>query len=75
MAPRKPVHVVQMPAKANSGRSSSSANQVGVFFGLVSAYSQNEFTGTRQRFAGPSRRRQCGLFVLRMLITGAAELW
>jgi hypothetical protein len=31
--------VVQMPAKTHSGRLSSSANQVGVFFGFGSAYS------------------------------------
>jgi hypothetical protein len=34
-------------------------NHVGVFFGFVCAHSQNEFTGTRQRFVGPSHRRQC----------------
>ncbi len=39
--------------------------------GLVSAHSQNDVTGTRQRVAGPSQRRQCGPFVLRMFVSGA----
>jgi hypothetical protein len=47
-----------MPAKASSGRSSSSANRTGVFLGLVSAYSEKEETGTRQRNAGLSQSRQ-----------------
>jgi hypothetical protein len=51
--------------------SSEIANQVGVFFGFVSAYSQKLVHGTRQRLAGPSHRRQCGLLVLRMFVTGA----
>ena len=50
LVPRLPCHVVQIPANIASGRSSFNANQVGVFFGLVSAYSQNEVNGTTQRF-------------------------
>jgi hypothetical protein len=48
--PRAPVHVVQMPAKNASGRLSSRANQLGIFLGFVSAYSQNDVKGTTQRF-------------------------
>jgi len=68
--PRTPFQGVHNPAKANSGRSSESANQIGVFFGWVSAYSQNAVAGTMQRLIGPSQRRQCGLIRLRMLVTG-----
>jgi hypothetical protein len=65
---------VQIPANANSGRSSLRANQTTSFF-LVSgfgsgAYSAKLFTGTRQRFSGLSQPRQCGDDVLRMLVTG-----
>jgi hypothetical protein len=45
LVPRVPCHGVQTPAKAASGRLSSSANQVGVLRGFVSAYSQNEPAG------------------------------
>jgi hypothetical protein len=63
-----------MPAKANRGRSSFSANQTTSFF-LVSgfgsgAYSAKLFAGTRQRFSGLSQARQCGDEVLRMFVTG-----
>jgi signal transduction histidine kinase len=68
--PRTPRHLLQRPAKANSGRSSLSANQVGVLRGFVSAYSQNDVAGTRQRFLAESQPRQCGLETLRMLVTG-----
>jgi hypothetical protein len=37
LVPRTPVQGRQIPAKANNGRSSFRANQVGVFFGLVAA--------------------------------------
>src|SRR3974390_2325854 len=72
--PRSPLNVVHIPANANSGRSSSSANQTTSFF-LVSgfgsgAYSAKLFAGTRQRFSGFSQPRQCGEVVLRMLVTG-----
>ena len=69
LVPRVPVQLVQIPAKQNSGRSSARANQVGVFRGLVSSHSQNDVAGTRQRLAGPSQRRQCGLAVLRIFVT------
>src|SRR3984893_5253847 len=61
----------QIPAKTASGRSSSSANQVGVLRGLVSAYSQKDVKGTTQRCSGLSQARQCGLLTLRMLVIGA----
>jgi hypothetical protein len=70
LLPRTPVQVVQIPANANRGRASESVNQTGVFLDLVSSHSQNEVTGTRQRCAGPSQRRQWGLRVLRILVTG-----
>jgi hypothetical protein len=62
---------VQIPAKAQSGRLSSSANHVAVFLGFVSAYSQNDVEGTRHRLSGFSQRRQCGLVVFLMLVIGA----
>src|ERR1700742_2234248 len=72
--PRSPLNSVQLPAKQNSGRLSSSANQTTSFFlfsGLASgAYSAKLFAGTRQRFSGFSQPRQCGDDVLRMLVTG-----
>src|SRR6266566_3273904 len=73
--PRSPLNSVQMPAKANSGRSSLSPNHTTSFF-LVSrfgsgAYSAKLFAGTRHRFSGLSQPRHCGDDVLRMLVTGA----
>src|SRR6478752_10512830 len=72
--PRSPSNVVQMPAKANSGRSSLSANQTTSFF-LVSGFGSGAFSakllaGTRHRFSALSHARQCGDEVLRMLVTG-----
>src|ERR1700746_555146 len=66
--------MVQMPANANRGRSSLSANHTTFFF-LVSgfgsgAYSAKLLAGTKQRFSGLSHMRQCGEDVLRMLVTG-----
>jgi hypothetical protein len=65
---------VQIPAKAQSGRSSFSANQTTSFFfvsGFGSrAYSAKLLKWTRQRFSGFSHPRQCGEAVLRMLVTG-----
>src|SRR6201999_4000868 len=74
LVPRSPLNSVQMPAKANSGRSSLSANQTTSFF-LVSgfgsgAYSAKLLAGTKQRLSGFSQPRQCGDDVLRMLVTG-----
>src|SRR3954451_8785460 len=68
LVPRTPIHSVQIPANATSGRLSSRANHFGVFFGLVSAYSQNDVNGTRQRLSGASHLRQCGELVLRMFV-------
>src|SRR5258708_34574420 len=72
--PRSPLNVVQSPPKANSGRSSLSANQTTSFF-LVSgfgsgAYSAKLLAGTKQRFSGLSQARQCGDDVFLMLVTG-----
>src|SRR6266403_4477055 len=73
--PRSPLNVVQMPAKANSGRSSFSANHTTSFFFVAGfgfgAYSAKLLAGTKQRFSGFSQPRQCGDDVLRMLVTGA----
>src|ERR1700686_1505504 len=76
--PRSPLNSVQMPAKANNGRSSLSANQTTSFF-LVSgfgsgAYSAKLLAGTRHRFSGFSQPRQCGDAVLRMLVMGGPPL-
>jgi hypothetical protein len=72
--PRSPLNSDQMPAKAVNGRSSVNANQTLSFFfvsGFGSgAYSEKLLNGTRQRFSGFSRARQCGDEVLRMLVTG-----
>src|SRR5208283_4616627 len=57
--PLTPIQGVHRPAKAKSGRSSLSANHIGVLRGFVSAYSQNDVAGTRQRFRLPSHPRQC----------------
>src|SRR6478672_2596237 len=72
--PRSPLNVVQMLAKANSGRSSASANHTTSFFfvsGFGSgAYSAKLLAGTRQRFSALSHARQYGDDVLRILVTG-----
>jgi hypothetical protein len=74
LVPRSPLYSVQMPAKANSGRSPLSANQTTSFFlvtGFVSgAYSAELLAGTRHRFSGLSQPRQCGDDVFLMLVTG-----
>src|SRR5687768_5649795 len=67
---RVPVQGRQMPANTNNGRLSSRANHTGVFFGLVSAYSENEVAGTTPRHSGLSQPRQYGLLTLRTLVTG-----
>jgi hypothetical protein len=67
--PRTPRQRVRNPVKANGGRSSLSANHVGVLRGFVSAYSQNDVAGTRQRFLAESQPRQCRLATLLMLVT------
>src|SRR6476659_4824860 len=74
LVPRSPLHSVQMPANANSGRSSFNANQTTSFFfvsGFGSgAYSAKLLAGTRRRFSALSQPRQCGDEVLRILVTG-----
>ena len=50
-------HGRQMPSKKKGGRASDSANQVGVFRGLVSAHSQKDVAGTRQRNSALSQPR------------------
>ena len=63
-----------MPAKANSGRSSLSANQTTSFFLVTGfgsgAYSAKLLAGTKHRLSGLTHIRQCGDDVLRMLVTG-----
>src|SRR6267154_6643925 len=72
VVPRSSLNAVQMPAKANTGRSSLRANQTTSFFfvsGFGSgAYSAKLFAGTRHRFSGFSQPRQCGDDVLRTLV-------
>jgi len=70
LVPRIPRHGVHTPAKANKGRPSAMANQVGILRGFPSAYSQNAVAGTMQRFFGDSQPCQCGLETLRMFVTG-----
>src|SRR5580704_1437659 len=74
LVPRSPLYSVQIPAKANSGRSSLSANQTTSFLPVAGfgsgAYSAKLFAGTRHRFSGFNQPRQCGELVLRMLVTG-----
>src|ERR1700746_959131 len=74
LVPRSPLKMVHIPAKANSGRSSFSANRTTSFF-LVSgfgsgAYSAKLLAGTKHLLSGLSQPRQCGEDVLRMLVTG-----
>jgi hypothetical protein len=63
-----------MPANANSGRSSLSANYTTSFLlvcGFCSgAYSAKLLAGTKHLFSGLSHMRQCGDHVLRMLVAG-----
>src|SRR5436190_6444025 len=68
LVPRTPIHSVQIPANASNRLLSSRANHLGVFFGLVSAYSQKDVNGTRQRLSGASHLRQCGELVLRIFV-------
>src|ERR1700690_3753901 len=58
--PRAPLQGVHKPAKANSGRSSPSANHVGVLRGFVSAYSQNDVAGTSHGSLAESQPRSAG---------------
>jgi hypothetical protein len=68
--PRAPVHGRQMPANAARGRSSFSANQTGIFRGLVSRYSEKEVRGIRARYCGLSQARQNGDETFRTFVTG-----
>jgi hypothetical protein len=72
--PRSPLNTVHMPAKANSGRSSLSANQTTSFLPVsgfgTGAYSAKLLAGTKQRFSALSHTRQCGDEMLRMLVIG-----
>src|SRR6266850_6033567 len=74
LVPRSPLNSVQMPAKANSGRSSLSANQTTSFLPVSGfgsgAYSAKLFTGTKHRLSGFIHVRQWGDDVLRILVTG-----
>ena len=68
-----PRHGVQIPAKKNSGRVWSSANQCSGLRLVTGSgrwpYSEKAVAGTTQRCATPNQRRQCGLAVLRMVVT------
>src|SRR6478672_3666999 len=71
---RSPLNSVQVPANANRGRSSLSANHTTSFFLVTGfgsgAYSAKLLTGTKHRFSGLSHMRQCGEDILRMFVTG-----
>ena len=67
------LNVVQMPAKANGGRSSLIANHTTSFFfvsGSAPARTLRSCWPGPARFSGFSQPRQCGDDVLRMLVTG-----
>src|SRR5580704_13830636 len=74
LVPRSPLYSVQIPAKANSGRSSLSANQTTSFLPVAGfgsgAYSEKLFAGTKHLDSGINQPRQCGEAVLRILVTG-----
>jgi hypothetical protein len=74
LVPRSPRYSVQIPAKANSGRASSSANHTTSFLPVAGfgsgAYSEKLLAGTKHRFSGLSQPRQCGDDVFLMLVTG-----
>jgi hypothetical protein len=75
--PWSPLNSVQIPRKANSGRSSFKANQTTSF--LVSgfgsgAYSAKLLAGTGHRLPGFSQPHQCDDDVLRILVTGGSPL-
>jgi len=76
--PGAPLQSHQTPAKTNNGRSSLSANHVHTLRPVAGSGrvdgSQNEVTGTTQRFAGSSHRRQCGDDALRMFVT-PGSIW
>ena len=69
------MNVVQIPANANSGRLSLSANHTTSFFFVsgfgYGAYSAKLLAGTKQRFSGFSQLRR-GDDALRMFVTGAS---
>src|SRR6267143_4761451 len=74
LVPRSPLNSAQIPANANGGQSSLSANQTTSFF-LVSgfgsgAYSAKLLAGTKHRLSGFSHPRQCGDDVFLMFVTG-----
>jgi hypothetical protein len=73
LVPRSPRYSVQIPAKANGGRSSLSANHTTSFLpvsGLASgAYSEKLFAGTRQRLSGFSQP-----FDLQRFLDGQASI-
>ena len=72
--PGLPLKVVHIPANANNGPSSSSANHTTSFFFVSgfgsSAHSAKLLPGTKQRLSGVSHMRQCGEVVVRMFVTG-----
>lgn len=66
LAFRTQVRLVQMPAKAASGRLSLRTNHM--FPPSALWNSLKDVKGTRQRFSGPSYRFQCLQAVLRTLV-------
>ena len=68
LVPRSPLNSVQMPAKAQSGRSSFNANQTTSFFFVSEfgsgAYSAKLLNGTKHRLSGFIQARQFGEEVL-----------
>ncbi len=60
--------LVHSPAKHNSGRLSSAANQTGVFLPSIVSYSENDVNGARQRFSLPSQRFQWALLTFRIFV-------
>ena len=73
LAPRSPLNSVQMPAKANKGRSSLRANHTTSFFfvsGFGSgAYSAKLFAATRQCYDHACER--CGALSMIKLLSGS----
>jgi hypothetical protein len=71
--PRIPTQLHQIPANANSGRSSASANHVQRFRPVdgsgPSVGSQSDVAGTRQRNSGFINARQWAELTLRMFVT------
>ena len=79
IGPLAPVQRVWMPASAKTGCSSLETNQRSGFLPVSGSascsYSENAVAGTRQRFWFPSHCCQCGIHVLRTLVTPLSGLF